>query len=65
MKIIKSIVKVIATIVACLAFVAVTGEAEDASMQLLWSGCSLLALVVSYKALVWADPSLSEEDDNV
>ena len=64
MKIIKSIVKVIAITVGCLAFVAATAEAEDAGMQLLWSGCSLLALFISYKALVWADPSLKEEDNN-
>ena len=63
MKTIKSIIKVIATIVFALALVLVTAEAETATAQLLWSGGCILALYVSYKALVYADPSLLEDEE--
>jgi len=63
METIKTIVKVIATIVACLAFVLMTGEAENANLQLLWSGGCLFVLWLSCKAMVWADPSLLEDEE--
>lgn len=63
MKTLKSITKVIATIVCALALVLVTGEAETANAQLLWTGGCLLVLYLGYKALVWADPSILEDEE--
>ena len=63
MKTIKSIIKVIATIVLLIALVLATAEAETANTQLLWSGGCLLVLYISYKVLVWAGPSLLEDED--
>lgn len=47
----KTIAKVVLSIVAALAFVAMTGEAETAKMQLIWTLGGLAVLAVSARLL--------------
>ena len=52
-KVVKKIIEVILTIIACVSFVLMCGERPDGSICLPWTLGWLAALVISAKCLDW------------
>lgn len=60
-KVIKKIIEVILTIIACVSFVLMCGERPDGSICLPWTLSWLAALVISAKCLDWMGVFKKEE----
>ena len=60
-KVVKKIIEVILTIIACVSFVLMCGERPDGSIDLPWTLGWLAALVLSAKCLDWMGAFKKEE----
>ena len=60
-KVVKKIIEVILTIIACVSFVLMCGERPDGSIDLHWTLGWLAALVLSAKCLDWMGAFKKEE----
>lgn len=47
----RTITTIIISVIACIAIVMLTAEAETATLQMVISGCSMAVLYLCYKAL--------------
>lgn len=62
MKVIKKLVKVIATITALFGMLGIFAMSDDFTTQIICTFGSFLTLFLSFAALKWADPEYFKED---